>query len=143
MSPHDNPKLAAIDDALTEFHPILEKIGNIHGFTLHCSHEGSYNIPRRWLRRDAAPVVQEIGLIIASEMPERLERGFYPELPCTLYIIAFVREAQRHYEALVFEAQPFYSLRDSLSRQLEDAVAKLDVCTPDYILQYGVQDHAV
>ena len=142
-SPHANPKLAEIDDALTELHPILEEFGLAHGFTLHRSHEGSYNIPRRWLRREAAPGVQEIGLIIALEMPERLKRGFYQELPCTLYITAFDRKAHRHYETRVFEAQPFCSLRDSLHRQLEDAAAKLDVCTPDFILQHGIQGHAV
>jgi len=143
MSPHTNPKLAAIDDALTELHPILEEFGQAHGFTLHCSHEGSYNVPRRWMRRDAAPILHEIGLIIASEMPERLERGFYPEMPCTLYITAFDRKAQRHFTTRVIEAQPFSSFRDSLRQHLADAVAKLDVCTPDYILHYGVHDHAV
>ena len=143
MSPHANPKLAEIDDALTELHPILEEFGLAHGFTLHRSHDGSYNIPRRWLRRDAAPIFQEIGLIIAAEMPERLERGFYVELPCTLYITAFDRKAHRHYETRVFEAQPFCLLQDKLRLQLGDAVAKLEICTADFILQHGIQGHAV
>jgi len=143
VSPHTNPKLAAIDDALTELHPILEEFGQAHGFILHRSHEGSYNVPRRWLRREAAPVIHEIGLIIASEMLERLERGFYPEMPCTLYLAAFDRKAQRHFNASVFEAQPFCSLQDSLWCYLADAVAKLDACTSDYILHYGVYGHAV
>jgi hypothetical protein len=143
MSPHTNPKLAAIDDALTELDPILEEFGLAHGFILRRSHEGSYNVPRRWLHRDSGAIFYEIGLIISSEMPERLERGFYPEMPCTLYLAAFDRKAQRYYDTRVFEAQPFSSLRDSLRRHLADALAKLDACTPDYILRYGVLDHAV
>ena len=143
MSPFANPKLAAIDDALTELEPSLEEFGQAHGFALTRSHEGSFNVPRRWLCRDTGAVVHEIGLIIASEMPERLERGFYPDIPCTLYLVAFDRKAQRHYATTVFEAQPFSSLRDSLRRHLADALAKLDACTPDFILHYGVHDHAV
>lgn len=143
MSPFTNPKLAAIDDALTQLEPCLEEFGQAHGFALTRSHEGSFNVPRRWLRRDSGAVVHEIGLIIASEMPERLERGFYPDIPCTLYLAAFDRKAQRHYDTRVFEAQPFSSLTDSLRRHLADALAKLDACTPDFILHYGVHDHAV
>src|ERR1051326_6352750 len=110
MSPLTNPKLAAIDDALTELEPILEEFGLVNGFTLGRSEEGSYNVPRRWLHRHLPSVRHEIGLIISVGMPERLERGFYPDIPCTLYIAAFDRKAQRHYDDRVFEAQPFSSL---------------------------------
>ena len=142
MSCFTDPKIAAIDDALTELEPSLDEFGRSHGFALTRSHQGSFNVPRRWLQRETAGIRHEIGLIIASPMPERLERGFYPEIPCTLYIAAFDRAAQRHYDTRVFESQPFSSLRDSLRRYLADALAKLDACTSDYILHYGVHDHA-
>jgi hypothetical protein len=142
MSCFNNPKIAAIDDALTELEPNLDEFGRLHGFVLTRSHEGSFNIPRRWLQRESAGVRHEIGLIIASAMSERLERGFYSDIPCTLYIAAFDRAARRHYDARVFEAQPFSSLRDSLRRHLADALAKLDICTADFILHYGVHDDA-
>jgi hypothetical protein len=138
-----DPNLAAIDDALTELEPSLDAFGKKHGFALTRSHEGSFNIPRRWLHRDSGTIRHEIGLIIASAMPERLERGFYPDIPCTLYIAAFDRKAQRHYHGTVFEGQPFSSLKDSLHCHLEDALAKLDGCTPDFISHYGVCDHVV
>jgi hypothetical protein len=142
MSPFANPKLAAIDDALTELEPSLNEFAQAHGFALTRSHEGSFNAPRRWLHRDSGVIRHEIGLIVSSKMPERLERGFYPDIPCTLYFAAFDRKAQMHYETIVFEAQPFISLRDSLPRHLADALAKLDACTPDFISRYGVQNAA-
>ena len=139
---HQNPKIAAIDDALTELEPSLDRFARSHGFTLTRSHEGSFNVPRRWLHRDAAGIRHEVGLIIASPMPERLERGFFADIPCTLYVAAFDRAARRHYYAPVFEAQPFRSVRDSLSHHLADALSKLDACTADFILRFGVNDHA-
>ena len=83
----------------------------------------------------------EIGLIIAAPMPERLERGFFPEIPCTMYISAFNRENRKHYYSIIFEAQPFSSLRDSLAAHLRDAGAELDRCAPDFISAHGKPDH--
>jgi hypothetical protein len=142
MTAFANPKLAAIDDALTEFEPCFANFAHSHGFTLTRSHDGSFNVPRRWLHRESAGIRQEIGLIIASPMPERLERGFYPDLPCTIYVAVFDRAARKHYHTTVCEARPFSSLRDSLGHHLADALAKLDTCTSDFISQYGVDDHA-
>jgi hypothetical protein len=88
-----------------------------------------------------AGIRHEIGLIVASLMPERLERGFYPDIPCTLYIAAFDVAAQRHFHATVFEAQPFRSLRELLSHHLADALVKLDACTSEFIARYGNYDH--
>lgn len=140
MSPLTNPKLAAIDDALRELEPSLGEFGQAHGFALTRSHEGSFNVPRRWLHRDSGAIRHEIGLIISLAMPERLERGFYPDIPCTLYVAAFDRKAQKHYQTPVFEALPFRSLRNSLDLHLADALAKLDTCTSDFISRYGVHD---
>lgn len=140
MSSFRSPQIAEIDDALTELEPALNEFGRSHGFALTRSHEGSFNVPRRWLHRESAGIRHEIGLIIASPMPERLERGFYPDIPCTLYVAAFDRAAQRHYHAAVFEAQPFRSLKDSLGHHLADALAKLDACTPEFVSHHGVYD---
>ena len=139
MSCFTDSKIAAIDDALTELEPALDEFARSHGFALTRSHEHSYNVPRRWLHRDSAGIRYEIGLIISSPMPERLERGFYPDIPCTLYIAAHDQVAHRHYDTRIFEAQPFRSLKDSLGRSLAEALAKLDACTTDFILHYGVQ----
>ena len=140
MSDFSNPKIAAIDDGLSQLEPGLAEFARTHGFTLTRSHEGSFNVPRRWLHRQSASVGQEIGLIIASPMPERLECGFYPDIPCTMYVTAFDRAAQRHYHAPVTEAESFRSLRDSLSRHLASALAMLDACTPEFIAHHGTCD---
>jgi hypothetical protein len=140
MSSFTNPKLAAIDDALAQLEPTMDEFGRSHGFALTRSHDGSFNVPRRWLHRESAGIRHEIGLIIASAMPERLERGFYPDIPCTLYVAAFDCAAQRHYQAAVTEAEPFRLLRDSLSHHLADALAVLDACTPEFIAHHGVCD---
>jgi hypothetical protein len=142
MSPFTNPKLAEIDAALTQLEPGLEQFAQVHGFALTRSHEGSFNVPRRWLRRVSGAVVHEIGLIISSETPDRLERGFYAEIPCTLYVAAFDKDAQRHYRSTVFEAQPFRSLNESLSRHLTDALGRLEACTPEFLRRHGVGDNS-
>ena len=140
MSDFTNPKIAAIDDGLAELDPCLDTFGRSHSFALRHSHEGSFNVPRRWLHRESGGIRQEIGLIIALPMPDRLVRGFHPEIPCTLHVAAFDRLARRHYHATVFEALPFRSVRSSLRDHLAEAVAKLDACSPDFIAQYGVDD---
>jgi hypothetical protein len=140
MSVLSNPKLAAIDDALNDLEPCLTEFGQTHGFTFLRSHEHSYNIPRRWLHREAAGIRHEIGLVIALQMPERLKHGFFPEIPCTLYIAAFERERQMHYSASVFEAVSFSSLRTSLPGYLLEAERKLQVCTSAFICEHGAHD---
>jgi hypothetical protein len=145
MSALSNPKLAGIDDALTELEPFLVEFGRSHGFKLARSHEGSFNIPRRWLYRESdgtSPIRYEIGLVIALEMSERLERGFFPEIPCTLYITAHDREACMYYHAAIVEAQPFSSLKDSLSDHLGNAGTKLKACTRKFISEHGSRDPA-
>jgi len=142
MTSLTNPKLAAIDEALSECEPCLDAFANSRGFTLTRSHDGSFNVPRRWLHRESSGVRHEIGLIIALPMSERLERGFYPDIPCTIYVSAFDRAARKHYHSPVCEAQPFSLFRDSLSHHLADAIAKVDACTSEFILQYGVDDQA-
>ena len=113
MSSFAHPKIAAIDDALSELEPVLEEFGRAHGFILTRSHNGSLNVPRRWLHRESAGVRHEVGLIISAPMPERLDRGFHPDLPCTLYIAAFDLAAPTHYYTAVVEAQPFGQLRET------------------------------
>jgi hypothetical protein len=140
MSDFSNPKIAAIVDGLSELEPCLAEFGRAHGFALSRSHEGSFNVPRRWLHRESAGIRHEIGLLIASPMSERLERGFYPGIPCTLYVAAFDGAAQRHYQAVVTEAEPFGSLRDSLSHHLAGALAMFDACTPEFIAHHGTCD---
>lgn len=137
MPSFTNPKIAAIDDALAELEPSLTEFGGSHGFTLTRSQEGSLNVPRRWLHRESAGIRHEIGLIIALPMQERLERGFYPDIPCTLYIAAFDRGTQKHYHTTVTEAEPFTILKNSLSRHLAEAVRRLDACTPEFIAHHA------
>ena len=140
MSSISNPQIAEIDDALAELEPAMDEFGRFHGFVLTRSHEGSFNIPRRWLHRESASIRHEIGLVIASPMPERLERGFYPDIPYTLYVAAHDRAAERHFHAAVAEAEPFRSLRGSLGRHLANALAMLDACTADFIAHHGTND---
>jgi hypothetical protein len=143
MSTLLNPKLASIDDALTELETCLTEFGRAQGFTLVRSHEGSFNVPRRWLYRElvgSPPIRHEIGLVIALPMPERMGRGFFPDIPCTLYVAAYEREAHLHCYEVVVEAQPFSSLKGSLPQHLRDAVAKLETLTPEFISQHGNRD---
>jgi hypothetical protein len=140
MSSHGHPKLDEIDEALIQLEPLIDDSIRAGGFVLTRSHEHSYNVPRRWLQRTVAGICHQIGLVIASPMPERLERGFYPEIPVTLYVAAFDREAQKHYDTVISEAQPFVLFRDSLRQHLADAIARLDTYTPEFIAQHGVDD---
>ena len=140
MSSLSNLNLAAIDGALIELEPTLEQFGRAHGFTLVRSHNGSLNVPRRWLHRHLAAVFHEIGLIIALPMPERLERGFYPDIPCTLYIAAADRKTRWFYHTSICEALPFSQLGQSLAQHLADAGSRLETCTPDFIVGHGAPE---
>ena len=128
-----NPKLAEIDIALTALEPTLSEFGRAHGFNLVRSHEGSFNIPRRWLHRHLGGIFHEIGLIISIPMPERLERGFFPTIPCSLYITGVDRKTGRHYHHFILDGYPFERLTDSLPTHLGDALEKLDRCTIDFL----------
>ncbi len=133
-----NPKLAAINDALTQLEPLLEEVGRPHGFRLVRARE-SY----RYLHRDLPGGVRhEIGLIIALPMPERLERGFFPEIPCTLYAAAFHRPLRKHYHTEIFTHQPFSSMRASLTVHLRQAVAELERCTADFVAAHGTSGNS-
>jgi hypothetical protein len=138
MPEFPNPKLAGINDALTQLEPLLEDVGRAHGFRLIRARE-SY----RYLQRDlsVAPVIRhEIGMIISISMEERLERGFFPEIPCTLYVHAHHPEFRKHCHAEILRNQPLNSLRPSLPGHLRDAVATLDTWTADFICEHGIPD---
>ncbi len=137
MSKSDDPRLAGINAALTEIEPLLEEVGGANGFTLTRARQ-CY----RYLQRDLhAPgpfqLYHEIGLIISLPRSECLQQGFFPEIPCTLYIFADDRVAGRHYHAEIVKDQPFNSLKASLAGHLREAVARLDRCTADFIAEHG------
>lgn len=138
MSCFTNPKIAEIDEALTELEPNMVEFTHSHGFVLARSIEGSFNVPHRRLHRDSEGIRHEIGLIIDAPMPERLERGFYPDIPCAMYITAVDLVTQRYHHSTITEAQPYTLLRDSLRRHLVDALAVLEPCSADFISRYGV-----
>ena len=138
--PISHPKLIEIDNALTELEPAMEEFARLNGYDLWRGHGGSHNIPRRGLRRQADCVSHAVDLVVASPMPERLERGFYLELPCALYIRAQTHlfpEPCHWYHTVVVEAQPYCALVRSLAQSLADAGARLDACTPDFVSQHG------
>lgn len=142
MSCFAHPKLAGIDDALVELEPVLKEFARSHGFTHMRSHEGSFNVPHRRLYRELSGIYQEIYFVIALPMPERLERGFYAAIPCTLYIAACDRATQGHYHTAVFEAQPFDLAKGALSRHLEHALVTIESCTAEFITAMGGDSHA-
>jgi hypothetical protein len=132
MSTFSNPKLASIDDALSQLEGALEAFARLHRFSLTRSHEGSFNVPRRWLQRRVQGVFEEIGVIVASPMPERLELGFYPEIPCTLYVSSQVNGVLLHHEA-VAEAIPFQDMLATLAGQLQSALEALEFHTREHL----------
>ena len=132
MATFSHPKLASIDDAMTQLEPILETFAQPRGFALTRSHEGSLNVPRRWLQRRTAGVFQEIGLIVSSPMPDRLALGFYPEIPCSLYVSAQINGALLH-DQIVAESVPFCYLSQALADHLLLAVESLESHMSEYL----------
>ena len=126
MSLHANPAIAAIGDAFERLEPCLGDFARRHGFVLHRSHDGSINVPRRWLRREFEGICQEIGLVVALEMPLRLERGFYPDLPCSIYVAASDARNGSDAVATICESQPYRLLVETLGKHLRDALDRLD-----------------
>ena len=142
FAPITDPKLVEIDNALAGLDPVFEQFGCAHGFAFARGTGTSANIPRRWLNRILPGVHHQIGLVIASSIFERLERGFYPAIPCTLYISAQqpypnpLRSCTVHHTKIV-EAEPFSALVHSLPRYLAEAGSQLDVCTVAFVAQHG------
>ena len=139
--PITEPKLVEIDNALAELDPTFEQFGGAHGFTFARGNAGSANIPRRWLTRILPGLVHQIGLVITSSIVERLERGFYPAIPCTLYIQAQLLPnpswGSQVYDTEIVEAEPFSALVHSLPRYLAEARSQLDTCTVEFVTQHG------
>jgi len=135
--PFTEPKLNEIDSALAELDPTFEEFARVHGFTFLRGTSGCFNVPRRWLRRRTLNLSQGIDLVIALPMLERLERGFFPAIPCTVYIRAQNHDTNRWRHTNIVEARPFDELSHSLAQCLADAGATLDAYTPDFVTQHG------
>jgi hypothetical protein len=135
--PISHPKLVEIDNALAALEPTLNEFGHSLGFILLRGHGQSCNIPRRWLRRCGPYLHQDIGLVIAASIFERLERGFYPSIPCCLYVMAHSFASRRFCSATIVEAQPYTEFRLALPQHLADAHSQIEAWTPEFIDNHG------
>jgi len=140
MPTFSDVKLDAIEDGLARLDPGLQQFGTSFGFALQKGHEHSADIPRRWLKREVNRIRQEIGLVVAIPMDERLARGFWPEIPLSLYITAQMATAHnelRYYHEVLEEAISFSVLNNTLEEHLTLAQSKLQACTPDFVAERG------
>ena len=141
IPPLKHPKLLEIENALTLFDPALVEFGRKHGFVLSRGGHGGAHMPRRGLRRILPDFTQGIGLVMACDIRERLERGFYPDLPCRLYINACTLGAEpsprRWLHHMVVESQPWSEFEADLLKHLTTAARMLELHTRDYVIEHG------
>ena len=75
-------------------------------------------------------------------MPERMEKGFYPAMPCQLYVKASTLglgdvKLQRWCFTDIVEKEPYSEFRDHLVQHLAAACTKLDLYTREYVMEHG------
>jgi hypothetical protein len=133
-------KIRSVNDKLAELDPILER------FCAHraCSFLGAAS--ELWPSRGAwAPgeIDRYLNLTTDVRFVEILSRGFYPEMPWSLYATATLRSVPgqpvqwRTLKVDVFRGLPFSGLASVLKDQLERGFSILNALTPDDVLARG------
>jgi hypothetical protein len=135
-SPEGRANLAAIEEKLGELDDLLARFCSEHDYTL----RGSLNMwPKRrvWCRREIDRVMD---LELDIEFQEALDRGFYPDLPLSLYARGFLLPFDPDVHVLsrpIFQHVPHSRVGSILLDSLNRGVEMLDVVTEAEIFQSG------
>ena len=133
---HSNPTIAEIDAGLDNLQDVLAAFANSEAYEIQRSHEGSFNVPRRWLQKLGEPRRDVIGLIIDLPYPEKLQQGWHSAIPIQIYAQSEVRsESQSRCCHQIVETSPFDTL--DLSAALRKAQDTIDDWSTEWILANG------
>jgi hypothetical protein len=135
-------RIQSIEKKLAEFDPIWEAF---------CARRGYRFMPGRelWPNRLAwahGKVDHRLALTMDVTFAEVLERGFYPEMPWSLYAMTSLpfwtqpagkRTQQQVLSFELFRRLPFSRMREVLEKELERAFTTLSEVTREDVVQKG------
>ena len=137
LSDEAQAKVQTVNDALLQLDPILESFCKRRNYDLHRS-------SRLWPSRSACArgiIDRYLHLTPDTTFVEILKRGFYPEMPWSLYASANSRRGPGHpFRVLtidLFRNLPFSDLTSVLEQRLEEGYLRLDELTPQDVLARG------
>jgi hypothetical protein len=137
LTPEITERIQAIEVHLASLDPTLHEFCTRHGYTFR-SFVGVW--PRRgaWHREE---VDRCFDLTMDLTVPEVMERGFFTDMPWSLYVTASTLPHElvsaRFLTADVFRRLPFSSLRDRVAAALESGLATLRTFTQEVIDERG------
>jgi hypothetical protein len=134
ISPQFREKIELMETKLSELDPILIKFCSEHGYHLR-SLIGVW--PRRavWTRNE---IDRTLDLTMDLSVQSFLDRGFYPEMPWSLFATGSVRALPAHFLSTdIFRALPFSSLSALLAKQLSNGLTILRHLTSEEIMAKG------
>ncbi len=133
---HSNLAIAEIDAGLDNLGDVLAAFADSEGYEIQKSHDGSLNVPRRWLQKLGEPRRDVIGLVIDLPYPEKLQQGWHSAIPIQIYVQSEVRsEGESRCCHVIVETSPFETL--DLDATLRKAQDTIDNWGTEWILANG------
>jgi hypothetical protein len=137
LTPENAERIQSIETRLATLDPTLRDFCARHDYTF-SSPVGVWPRKRAWRREE---VDRCFDLTMDLTVREAMERGFYPDMPWSLYITASTRpphpDEVRFLTADVFRQLPFSSLCDRLGADLEIGLTTLTTFTLETINERG------
>ena len=144
-SGHENPKLAEIDIALSKLESCIESLAHESGYEITRSHDGSFNIPRRWISRTTElggrQIRHQAEILIGVPINVRLERGFYPEIPLDITAGATLKHLEPFSDLLLYktmaEGLPYSEANDQLPELFRRIRSLHERWDADFVAEHG------
>jgi len=136
LSPEIAARIQAVEAKLAELDPILHGFCTERGYTF-SSQVGVWPRRKVWARKE---IDRTLDLTMDLTVPEVMERGFYPEMPWSLYASASLLPVSKQVRLLsadVFRGLPFSQLAGVLAARFEDGLAMLRGFTREDIIARG------
>jgi hypothetical protein len=137
LSPEITARIQAVENNLALLDPILHGFCERHGYRF-SSTVGVYPRRRVWQRGE---IDRSLDLVLDLTVPEVMDRGFYLEMPWSLYagasLLPAIGEAMRVLDADVFRGVPYSQLATVLPARLEEGAAILKSITRHDITERG------
>ena len=137
LAPEITERVQAVEHNLALLDPVLHYFCRRHGYTFRGMVD-LYPQRRAWRREE---IDRCLDLTLDLTVSEVVERGFYPDMPWSLYasasLLPTVREAARILSADVFRGVPYSQLATVLEPGLEDGLAMLRTFKRQDIIERG------
>jgi hypothetical protein len=137
LAPEIAERIQTIESRLAVLDPILQGFCTQHDYRV-SDMTGSIQPRRRVWRREE--IDRCLDLTSDLTVPEAMERGFYPEMPWSLFANASLLPSvrpMRILSAAVFEGLPYSQLEAALENRLEAGLVMLQAVTVEDVIERG------